>query len=192
MAGVLTWIRRWWTGDGASRPGTAVPEPASPEGQGGSADPSDPPAPAAEPAPAPASFELASPRDVLPDRPPTLNDLALFLLHSILGSTRALFRFLAVLVVIGAVLAWRDVPADIHALSHLLAPASGPALHAVRASWLWLGGVGALAVGYRRIRARRAGRAQEPSGGTAPSPAPGTAVPPQPDPPAAESDVRQP
>ncbi|MEU9985579.1 hypothetical protein AB0E10_02040 [Streptomyces sp. NPDC048045] len=164
------------------------------------------PGEAAEPAPGPGApqpgggtrggTDIAPPREVLPERPPTLYDLVLFLMNTVLGSTRALFRFLAVLVVVGMLWVRPHVPVGIHALAHRISPGSFPSLGAVNVSMWLLGGVGALVIAGRRIRSGRRNRPQDPptpTAGTARPPEPGPpAAEPEPEPPAAESDAQQP
>ncbi|MEU5535923.1 hypothetical protein [Streptomyces sp. NPDC020362] len=198
MAGVFTWIRQWWAGSGAG-PGTPVAgpagEPSEPAGEeipGETSDP-DPDPPAPQPGGGTGGGnDITPPRQVLPDRPPTFYDLVLFLMHTVLGSTRALLRFLAVLVAVGVLWVRPHIPVGIHALAHRIAPGSFPSLGAVNLSMWLFGGAGALVIAGRRIRTGRRNRSQNPPAPTAPTPTPGTARPPEPEPPAAESDEQQP
>ncbi|OIK03423.1 hypothetical protein [Streptomyces monashensis] len=224
MAGVLTWIRQWRAGNGAPRPGTRVPDPASPPagqpqpgttGQpapradeaGGRAQASDPGAaepepPSADPEPtdppapivptavitagaaaggAPAGprrgIDIPTPREVLPDRPPTPGDLVMFLQTAVLGSNAALLRFLCALLGLGLVflLVYGGsllVAVVIQALVHSFAPHATPSLGTLERSGWILGGTGTAVFGGLRIRRWFRNRPQDPvsrPAGTTPS-----------------------
>lgn len=176
MAGVFTWIRQWWAGDGAG-PGTPVPGPAGePTERAGEEIPGetqeqtqDPDSPLPEPDGATGGGnDIASPRDVLPDRPPTVNDLVLYFMHSVFGSDLALKRFLAVLTrlavigVAGYAALW-VFSLVLHILFQKIAPGSAPSMGTLKWSVGGLGSGTALVFGGLRIRRWRRNRGQLPA-----------------------------
>ncbi|ANP54611.1 hypothetical protein J2Z21_001778 [Streptomyces griseochromogenes] len=179
MAGVFTWIRQWRAGDGAG-PGAPVPgpagEPTERAGEEIPGDTQDPDPPLPEPGGGPrGGNDIASPRDVLPERPPTVNDLVLYFMHSVFGSDLALKRFLKVLTrlavigVVGYAAVW-VVSLVIHVLFQKIAPGSAPSLGSLKWSVTGLGSGTALVFGGLRIRRWRKSRGQRPA-----IPPPGTA-----------------
>ncbi|MEU1406204.1 hypothetical protein ABZ471_28240 [Streptomyces sp. NPDC005728] len=187
MAGVFTWIRQWLAGNGAD-PDTSAPEPEDePEA---APEPEDQPETALEPvrqtAIVPGDGDVRPPREILPERATTDNDVRIFFLYAILGSDQGQKRFLKLLgglAVIAVVLcvAVPLVTIAVHALVQQIAPGSAPSPGTMKWSVSGLAGVTAYFWGRRRIRAWFSNRSQNPA-----APEPGTA------PPAQESDAQQP
>ncbi|MFJ9820254.1 hypothetical protein ACIRU3_34300 [Streptomyces sp. NPDC101151] len=189
MAGVFTWIRQWRAGNGAG-PGAAAPETAGEPSEPGGAEIPGGPVSALEPirptAVVPAGGDVRPPRDVLPERPPTDNDVKIFLMYAVLGSDQGQKRFIKVLAGAAVILVALCVAVPLaafgaHALIQEIAPGSAPSLGTMMWSASGFAGVAALVWGRRRIRAQPENRSQTP-----PTPEPEAA------PPAEESAEPQP
>ena len=124
--------------------------------------------------------DIPSPRDVLPDRQPTLVDLALYFTSVVFGSDLALKRFLKAFTylvctgVAACVVLW-VCALTIHAVALRIAPGAAPSLGTVKWSVGWLTGGSALCWAGVRVRRWLKEHRRTPP---APTPAAGTAEPP--------------
>ncbi|KUM97768.1 hypothetical protein AQI88_05970 [Streptomyces cellostaticus] len=138
-------------------------EPAGEEIPGGAADEDQLPEPAgAEPIQPTAIIPgggngLLSPREALPERPPTDNDVRIFFLYAVLGSDEGQKRAVrlarglaAIALAVGT--ATTLVTLAVHALVHTFAPGSTPSMGTLGWSVGGFTGVAGLFWGRQRIR----------------------------------------
>ncbi|MGW7258553.1 hypothetical protein [Streptomyces sp. NPDC054834] len=105
----------------------------------------------------PPPAEVASPRDVLLDRPITFFDWVAYVSHTILSSDSALKRFrkavtCLALISVGLFAAIWLMAIVLYAIVHAIAPGNTPSLRALMLSIFGTGGFGTLVLVYRRIR----------------------------------------